>query len=209
MALDTPDIFLITELKAGNPRAFEKIFRDHYANLSRFANALVRDEDKAQSLVQNVFVKLWENRAELQAIQKLLPYLTVMVRNEAINYLKREKRQVRIQSYPEDAGLGQSAEDLQKQNELLEQLIIAMNSLPERCREAFELSRFNNLPNRKIAERMGISVKGVEALLTRSLKHLRTELYDYLPSAKDKILPGNILFLIFRKIKTRFGSICS
>jgi RNA polymerase sigma-70 factor, ECF subfamily len=202
MALTNPDTFLITELKAGNPRAFEKVFRDHYANLTRYSNAIIHDQDKAQSLVQNVFLRLWENRLQLETIHNLPAYLTSMVRNEAINYLKREKRQVRFSDIPEEAGMEQTTELVQKHNELLGQLINALNVLPERCREAFELSRFEDHPNRVIAEKMGISVKGVEALLTRSMKLLRAELAEYLPSARDKKLPGNLLFILFRKIRT-------
>ena len=194
------DNFLLNELSAGNTRAFEKVFKDHYPNLCRFAHSIIHDEDKAQSLVQNVFIKLWENRFQLNEVRSLLPYLTTMVKNEAINYLKREKRQVKVPQMPEDTRPDHSTENLISQNELQEHIIIALNTLPERCRQAFEMSRFENLPNREIAEAMKISVKGVEALITRSMKILRTKLAEFLPSGKDKILPGNLLFLLVRKI---------
>lgn len=200
MIVEKPDIFLLSELKSGNARAFEKIFKDHYANLCRFANFLLRDHDKAQSLVQNVFLKLWDKRLQLGEIESLLPYLTTMVRNEAFNYMKREKRQVKLRKMHENSHSDQSTENIIRQHELQEQIIIALNALPERCRLAFEMSRFENIPNRDIADAMKISVKGVEALITRSMKILRTELSEFLPSTKDKILPGNILFLLVRRI---------
>lgn len=200
MIIEKPDSFLLSELISGNERAFEKVFKDHYPNLCRFAHSIIHDEDKAQSLVQNVFVKLWEDRFRLNEVRSLLPYLTTMVKNEAINYLKREKRQVKLPKMAEVTPADQSTENLISQHDLQEHIIIALNALPERCREAFEMSRFENLPNREIAEAMKISVKGVEALITRSMKILRTKLSEFLPSAKDKILPGNILFLLFRKI---------
>lgn len=200
MTVEMSDNFLLNELSAGNARAFERVFKDYYPNLCRFANSIIHDEDKAQSLVQNVFVKLWENRVQLTEVRGLLPYLTAMVKNEAINYLKREKRQVRISTIPEGASMDMETENLIRQHDLQERIIIALGTLPWRCREAFEMSRFENLPNREIADRMKISVKGVEALITRSMKVLRTELSEFLPSAKDKILPGNILFLLVRKI---------
>jgi RNA polymerase sigma-70 factor, ECF subfamily len=200
MIIEKPDSFLLSELKSGNARAFEKIFKDHYAIMCRYANSLLRDHDKAQSLVQNAFLKLWESRMQLGDVRSILPYLTTMVKNEVINYLKREKRQVKLSKMPEDTHPDQSTENLISQNELQEHIIIALNALPERCRQAFEMSRFDNLPNREIAEVMKISVKGVEALITRSMKILRTKLAEFLPSGKDKILPGNLLFLLVRKI---------
>lgn len=200
MIAEKPDSFLLSELISGNERAFEKIFKDHYPSLSRYANSLVQDQDKAQSLAQNVFMKLWENRTQLGEVRSVLPYLTTMVKNEAINYLKREKRQVRLSNLPNKAGIDNETENLIRQHDLQERIIVALIALPERCREAFEMSRFENRTNREIAEHMKISVKGVEALITRSMKILRTELADFLPSGKDKILPGNLLLLLVRKI---------
>ena len=201
MTFEKSDSFLLSELMSGNARAFQKIFEDHYANLCRYAGALLRDPDNAQSLVQNVFIKLWENRTRLGNVQSLPPYLTTMVKNEAINHLKREQRQVRMPRLPDDGNQDHSAENLIRKHELQRHIIIALGLLPERCRQAFEMSRFENLSNREIAESMEISVKGVEALITRSMKILRAELMEYLPSGKDKILPGNLLLLMIRKIK--------
>lgn len=199
MTNEKSDKFLLSELKSGNERAFEKIFKDHYPNLVRYTQTIIHDKDKSQSLAQNVFVKLWEKRKQLDEVRNLLPYLITMVKYEAINYLKHEKRQVRLPNVPEGLGYEYSTEIIIKQNDLQERIIIAFDKLPERCREAFGLSRFENLTNSEIATRMGISIKGVEALITRSMKILRTELSEFLPSAKDKILPGNILFLFFRR----------
>ncbi len=200
MTRETPENFLIAELKAGNTRAFDKIFNDYYRGLCRYATTIVQDEDKAQSLVQNVFVKLWEHRLQLENIVNLPPYLTTMTRNEALNHLKREKRMVRMDVLPDELHTNSAAEEKFRESEISGRLTMATLSLPDRCREAFEYSRFDNFSNSEIAIKMGISVKGVEALITRALKHLRNELAEYLPSARNKKLPANILLLIFRKL---------
>jgi len=80
-----------------------------------------------------------------------------------------------------------------------EQLTIALGSLPQRCREAFEYSRFENFTNKEIAQKMEISTKGVEALIGRSLKSLRISLSEYLPSSKISKYRCPILFSIFSK----------
>jgi RNA polymerase sigma-70 factor, ECF subfamily len=194
------DNFLIAELKAGNTRAFDKIFNDHYTLLCRYCHSIIHDEDKAQSLVQNVFVRLWENRTNLVNITRLPPYLVTMTRNEALNYLKREKRLIRMEAIPDEQPENSVADGKIRELELAEKLTLATASLPDRCRMAFEYSRYDNLSNSVIADKMGITRKGVEALITRALKHLRTELTEYLPSTRNKKLPGNFLLLIFRKI---------
>ena len=63
------DGFLFEELKSGNTRAFDQIFKEYYPNLCRFSHSIVHDEDAAHSLVQYVFVKLWENRAALEPVE--------------------------------------------------------------------------------------------------------------------------------------------
>jgi len=178
------DSFLCEELISGNTRAFDQIFRDHYPNLCRFAFSIVHDEDAAHSLVQDVFVKLWENRATLEHVERLTPYLTAMTRNRSLNYIKRENRNIQLSEIPVDAQTGNNTENQIDANSFEEQLVIVLSQLPERCRVAFEYSRFENFTSKEIALKMDISVKGVEALMGRALKSLRISLAEYLPSAK-------------------------
>jgi RNA polymerase sigma-70 factor, ECF subfamily len=195
------DSFLFNELKQGNQRAFDKIFNDQYQNLCRFAVLLIHDEDEAHSLVQQVFVKLWEKRHSLDHICHLIPYLTVMVRNHCLNYLRDEKKLERLSVFPETIGCETSEEELYDAHFLEEKLIIAIAALPERCRMAFELSRFENMSNKDIAIKMDISVKGVEALIGRSLKTLRISLSDFLPSSNKTIVNHPILLMLFKCTK--------
>ena len=197
------DDFLLSELIAGNERAFDKVFHSCYDNLCRFSNTIVHDEDLAQSLVQNVFVKLWEKRETLGNVDHLQRYLVSMVRNESINYLNREKRNVRVGELPESP-VEPTAETDIKAGEFTERLVLAFSELPERCRQAFEYSRYDRLTNREIAGKMGISQKAVEALITRSLKQIRVKLREFLPSGRNLKLPGDLLFLFMRRVKRIF-----
>jgi len=178
------DGFLFDELKNGNPYAFDKIFNDHYQNLCRFAYSFVHDEDNAHSLVQHVFVKLWENRASLYHVDHFASYLTIMVRNHCLNFIKREKRNTKLEDIPSDAQAENTTDNQIDVHDFEEQLIIALSSLPERCKMAFEYSRFENFTNKEIAQKMDISTKGVEALIGRALKLLGISLVNYLPSSK-------------------------
>jgi len=131
------DSFLCEELKSGNTRAFDQIFRDHYPNLCRFAFSIVHDEDAAHSLVQDVFVKLWENRAALYHVDRLLPYLTAMTRNHSLNYIKREKRNIQLSDIPVDSQTGNTTENQVDADSFEEQLVMALSLLPDRCIMAY------------------------------------------------------------------------
>lgn len=196
---DYMDIFLLEELKSGNVRAFDKIFNDHYQNFCRFAYSIVHDEDASQSLVQQIFVNLWVNRSSLDHIERLTPYLTTMIRNHCINFVKRENRNIKLKYIPADSQTENTTENQIDANEFEEQLIIALSSLPERCKMAFEYSRFDNITNKEIAQKIQISTKGVEALIGRALKSLRISLAEYLPSAKGLNYKNPIFFALFRK----------
>jgi RNA polymerase sigma-70 factor, ECF subfamily len=198
--MESKDRFLINELINSNSRAFEKIFTDNYLNLCRFANSIVHDEDSAQNLVQQVFINLWEDRKSLNHIERLVPYLTTAVRNNSLNYIKRDKRSVDLSNIPANFQSENTTENLVNLAEFEEQLIIALSHLPERCKLAFEYSRFNNLTNKEIALKMNITVKGVEALISRSLKLLRVSLADYLPSSSNNRLKNTILFMLIKKV---------
>jgi RNA polymerase sigma-70 factor (ECF subfamily) len=147
--METMDSFLIEELKNGNTRAFDRIFSDNYLNLCRFANSIVHDEDSAQNMVQQVFINLWENRKTLGRIERLIPYLTTSVRNSCLNNLKREKRNVDISALPDNVQTDHTTEQQLNLSDFEEQFIIALNSLPERCKMAFEYSRFEELTRAK------------------------------------------------------------
>ncbi|MFA5326847.1 MAG: RNA polymerase sigma-70 factor [Prolixibacteraceae bacterium] len=190
--------FILNELKKGNERAFDFIFKEYYKPLSQFSFSFIKDQDKAESLVQDVLIKLWEKRENLDNIDNLFSYLMVMVRNISIDYLRKEKTSQKIYRQAKSSELANTTEEHISRNEFEEKLLISVHKLPDRCRVAFELSRFESLTNKEIAENMKISVKGVEALIGRSLKHLRDELREFLPSYRIKKNTRNfILFSLF------------
>ncbi|MCY1719356.1 RNA polymerase sigma-70 factor [Prolixibacteraceae bacterium Z1-6] len=172
--------FLLLELQNGQERAFDYIFRKYYKALCAQANIYVHDLDKAQSLVQDCFVKLWNLRGSLDQVNRLAPFLSLMVRNKCIDHLRKIKTQQQLQE-SENYGIV----DIHSDSNILfhefeERLVVALSALPERCRMAFEYSRFEELSYKEIAEKMDVSVKAVEKLISRALKILRKELKDYL-----------------------------
>lgn len=188
------DEALVARLQEGEVKAFDLIFKKYYANLCRFAFTVLGDADLSQGLVQNIFVKLWERRFVCGSINNLPAYLTTMVRNQVSDYVHDKKRHEQCLPKIKADLTDDSTEQKILKNDFEECLIVALSKLPDRARQAFELSRFENLTNKEIAETMRISVKGVEALIGRSLKVLRKELREFLPSFQLK--EGDLILLI-------------
>ncbi|MDD4191446.1 MAG: RNA polymerase sigma-70 factor [Mangrovibacterium sp.] len=175
------DHFVLTALCEGQGKAFDFIFRNHYKALCAQANVYLHDLDLSQSLVQDCFIKLWEIRKQTPEIQNLSSWLSVAVRNRCIDYLRRQKKETTLDMAAGQTGADYGPDVLFMSHEFEERLVKALLQLPDRCRTAFEYSRFDGLTYPEIASRMNISVKGVEALVSRSLKILRVDLKDYLP----------------------------
>lgn len=198
--------FILNELQKGNEDAFDLVFKKYYKSLSRFSYSFIKDQDKAEGLVQEVYIKLWEKRESVTNIDNLLSYLMSMVRNISIDYLRKEKTNFKAYKNLNTEQSVNTTEEQISRNEFEEKLLKSVLKLPERCRMAFELSRFENCTNKEIAQTMEISVKGVEALIGRALKLLRSELEEFLPATSNKKQKniGSILFTLFlNRIKGR------
>lgn len=204
----TNEHFILSELRKGNERAFEYIFNQYYASLSRFSFSFIKDQVKAESLTQEVFIKLWEKRESLVEIDNLLSYLMAMVRNQSIDCLRKENASLKVYLMVQSEESVNTTEEQVSKNEFEENLLKSLQKLPERCRMAFEMSRFDGHPNKEIALKMGISLKGVEALIGRSLKLLRTDLQEFLPSGSTKKRKGGgsiLLSLLVNRLSLRLS----
>ena len=175
----TPDEFLISELKNGTEEAFDCIFRKYYKGLCAYATNYVYDIDKAQSLVQDCFVKLWANRSNVESIKSLPAYLSTMVRNRCIDHIRQVRSIEKLHEKLELEEFVINAENTLLSREFEENLVNAISTLPKKSKMAFEYSRFENLTYKEIGVKMNISSKAVEALLSRALKLLRKDLQPY------------------------------
>ncbi|HCY42968.1 MAG TPA: RNA polymerase sigma-70 factor [Prolixibacteraceae bacterium] len=167
------------------PELFDDLFRQYSKPLFYYAAKFV-DEEIARDIVQDVFVKLWADQSIIVK-QSLNALLFTMIRNSCLQQL--EKQKVR-NKYFESAKLKLQEEELrfymEEKTSLLEQelenkLNEVLNNLPDRCRQVFAMSRFDNKKNKEIAEELDISVKAVEKQITKALATIRTEMKDYLP----------------------------
>jgi len=167
---------------------FKQVFDSFYPRLLRFAKGYVCNRFDAENIVQDVFLRLWEKRTLLPKDINLQAYLLTMIKNQCMDFLKHQQV-VERHSVNWDSALQQEAafnyyaisrfNPEQPDVESLERLVEkAINELPEQCRKAFELSRYEELKYKEIADKMGISVKTVETHISHALKKLRVTLKD-------------------------------
>jgi RNA polymerase sigma-70 factor (ECF subfamily) len=178
------DSIEINDLRTGNAEVYEKLFIQWYEPLCIYTYSMLRDMDEAKDIVQKVFYKLWDQRKELDIHTSVKSYLYRTVHNDSLNRLKQLK--TRDEHNQDIAYLSCDAVDDTANtvlyNELEEKIKTALDLLSPRCREVFELSRFQQLSYMEIARKLGITTNTVETQIVKALRLLRNELKDYLVS---------------------------
>ena len=174
---------LALRIKNGDEYSFELLFRKYYVRLCGFANKFLNDPEEAREIVQDVFLRLWEAREDIRPEDSLNSYLFRLTQNKSINKLRRRRVESKYTEilqlvYAENREI--SPYDSLLVNELNNEITTAVGKLPVKCREIFDLSRMEGLRYSEIAIMLQISVKTVEAQMSKALKILRLELKDYL-----------------------------
>ena len=172
---------LLQAMQRGDESAFDTLFRAYYTPLCHYACPMTGgDMDEAEDIVQQVFVKFWEQRAALDVQWSVKAYLYKMVHNRCLNRMRDAR--IREQYKVHNAEQLERAHDPQPgaETELGERIQKALATLPTECRRVFELSRFEELKYREIADQLGISIKTVETQMGKALRLMRMELADYL-----------------------------
>lgn len=162
---------------------FEILFKLYFDKLVIFANSYLQNENDAQEIVQNTFVKLWQGRLNITENININAYLYKMVRNNCLDFLKHEKVKLNYQNnYTQlqasanfEALRNETASDLIMQ-ELNAQILKAIDYLPEACKNIFIKSKIEGKKSKEIAEELEISVRTVENQILKGVKIVRHKL---------------------------------
>lgn len=175
--------FLINGLKTRNKVVFDFVFHYYYSGLCAFAEKIAGDQKVAEDIVQDLFIMLWIKGDSLNISISLKNYLFTSVKNRVLDYLKKENRKTKkkdIISLEREP-----SENLSSlwfaESEIQAIVEVSLTKLPPRCREIFELSRFEGLKNNEIADKLKLSKRTIELQVSNALKQLRTDLKPYLP----------------------------
>lgn len=171
---------------------FSRFFQENREKFLTFAYSYLRDRAEAEDVLMESMIALWENRERWEEGSNLHALLLTIIKNKALNLL--EHKQIRLRAEEDIDSHSRRELDLristlkacepeQIFNTEIQHIVHkALEQMPQQSRTIFMLSRYQNLPNKQIAEQLNISLKTVEAHITKALRILRLELKDYLAS---------------------------
>ena len=179
----------IRKLISGDEKIFERIFNTYYNSLVYYAKEYIIIEDQARDVAQEAFIKLWEKRQSLSPDSNIKAYLYITTRNLCLNYLDHIRVGQRFRRMKERDILTIELNSIALHDPTAEHLIASelesqieklINELPEQNKKVFRMHRFDGMKYSEIAQKLNISVKAVEAHISRALRHLKDHLKDYL-----------------------------
>ena len=196
------NLFLIKSIQMpeSSYAAFEKLFLQTSKKLCDLAYNLVRDQDAAKDIVQEVFLKLWKNRDHLDFGDQIRHYLFKATAHTSLNYLRSNKKTIKIEDESSVLTLAASANaDDIGYKELELRVRQAINKLPPKCKTIYLLSRHEGLKYQEIADTLNLSIKTVENQMGIALEKLREDLKPLLSTEFLAVstLVGLILFALF------------
>lgn len=179
------DRLLFKQIKKGNKKAFDSLFRKYYAQMVRFAMGYLHDGPVAEGVVQDVFIRIWEHAKNIEIETSLSAYIYRATRNQCLNLIKHEA----VKRKYEQEQLGEATETYQggpgsiNADKFKGALSLAVGKLPNKCREIFELAKFEGLSYDEIANYLKVSAKTVENQMGIALRKLR----EYLSPELEEI----------------------
>jgi len=181
------DTDIINRLRQDDLKALQHLFDVYYKELVRYSIKFVMNKDIAEEIVQDVFIRIWNNRNTMMPVKSIDAYLFASVKNGSINYLKSKYARIRFVDL-DDSGLlpaYQTAEDDIITGELKKALHQAIHSLPPKCKIIFTLSRNAGLSSEEIANQLNISKKTVRTQIGIAIQKIKKNLenqWDNIPS---------------------------
>lgn len=168
------DLKILQELKHGSTDAFKELFDLYYIPLSTYALKYCDSFSLAEDIVQELFIKIWDENLYLNFEETLGPYLFKSVKNNTLQATKRKtkyqfieiEKQANKLIFEEDLDIKHIEEEKKK-------LYLEIEALPKKCKEVFKAIVLDNLKYKEVASQLGISVNTVKTHHSRALKHLR------------------------------------
>lgn len=155
--------------------AYAQLYLAYMPYLLRFARSIIKNNELAEEVVSDVFIKVWQNRAELGKIDNLKLYLYVSTKNTALNYLSRHFRKdvISLEEMSLNISMGAyNPEQLLITSEAVKKINLEIQKLPPRCRLIFKLVKEDRLRYNEIARLLNISVKTIDNQMAIALKKI-------------------------------------
>lgn len=170
---------LIENLMKGDRSSFDRLYHMYAGRLYAFSLQFCKDKADAEDIVQDVFIRLWLNRARIKNTDSLKNLIFTMARNALIKAW-RAKLENRFSNYSEAGNLASEDTSEQEYAELEALVNGCIDRLPRTQREVLRMSRFESKCHSEIADSLGLSVQTVKNALSQGLRSVRTNLGKHL-----------------------------
>ncbi len=182
---------IVRRMCNGDASAFDILYRHYYSGIKAHVVRLLRSPELAEDVTQEVFLKIWEQRKSLPALQSFKSYLFICARNHTLNVLKRAARS--------QAGMGEIAKhfpgsghftaDTVQENEYMQFIKKRLEALPARTKQVFRLCREQSKTYNEVAEELGITRDAVKSRMMHAIRELKD-------SADKEMGFNNLPFLV-------------
>lgn len=181
------DRLLVMRMKQGDMKAFQEIFVNYGEKLFEFSFSYLKDSYVAEEIVQDVFLRIWEMREDIDEDRSFKSFIYQMTVNKVFNHMKHQVVRQKYEKYilHSTHSFGDSPEVQLQLSELDERIRSLLQKIPEQQRNVFMLSRIEGLSNPEIAEKLNLSIRTVENQIYRTTKFLKDH------------LKGEYLFIVF------------
>jgi RNA polymerase sigma-70 factor, ECF subfamily len=184
------ELLQFNAFKSGNEIAFEYFFNKYYNGVLGFSMEFVSDIEDAKGITQESFINLWVNREQIETTNGIKSFLYTYAKSKSLNHIRHNsvKEKYKNKKLNEQEKLlnievlNALDFDTLSISELETLILNSIEGLPDKTKEIFVKKRFHNKKNKEIAEELNLTVKTVEAHITKALKILKTKLSNYLPS---------------------------
>lgn len=182
------ELNLFESFKKGDQAAFTYFYEKYFNRIQTFCVQFIYDKDEAENLAQEALLHLWQSRENVDSINGIQSFLYTYAKSKCLNIIRHNKVKDRFKNDVLNVKenelnieiLNSISFDTLELTELERIINESINDLPPKTREVFIKKRIENKKNAEIAEEMQVTLKAVEAHMTKALKILKTKLSDYL-----------------------------
>ncbi|QGY47934.1 RNA polymerase sigma-70 factor [Maribellus comscasis] len=170
----------INELTNSNESSLEVLFNYYYPRLYHFSKSFLKIETGIDDILQEVFLKVWQNRKKITSASTFNAYIFTITRNLLLNELRSRLNNQKVKDKIQQLSVAKEYEFFEEveYNDLKAKIEEIVDELPERRKEVFILSRKEGLSHKEITERLGISPKTVEFHISQSISYLKSKLEE-------------------------------
>lgn len=177
------DRLLFSRIKKGDIRSFETIFRKYYLSLYYYSLSILKDAESSEDIVQQLFYTIWLNKEKIEIEGSLNNYLYKSTLNQSLLHIKRKSTVLKHESHLKneiDTYAYTTPENELEYKELETLINNIISRLPERRRKIYLMHKDEHLKYKEIAQKLSLSVKTVEADMTKTYKELRVKIENYI-----------------------------